>query len=271
MKRFMLICFMILCLLPVGGWAETYAFDLGHDSEGFVPGAALYLPDFTGSGSHWALLSVSDSQTVRVTLTPIALSGPGDAQNTAYTDEIRLEGLSAGDAYVHLELSRDGGPCWRCNLYVIVDSSLDVKIQTAEWMPACGNIAHTAVDYGASDHFTPADMDAAIAVILEAFSAPRTGDREEDVSAWAGHVLQAIRYTSDGRSRRAFEAYGVQYAYRDSQGRPYVDGICFETSFHTPMTDDGWTGFEAGRVYSGYRWVLLRTEDGAWEIAALGY
>ncbi len=37
------------------------------------------------------------------------------------------------------------------------------------------------------------------------------------------------------------------------------------------MTDDGWTGFEAGRVYSGYQWVLLQTEDGAWEIAALGY
>jgi hypothetical protein len=37
------------------------------------------------------------------------------------------------------------------------------------------------------------------------------------------------------------------------------------------MTDDGWTGFESGRSYSCYIWILLKTEDGAREMAASGY
>ncbi len=86
-----------------------------------------------------------------------------------------------------------------------------------------------------------------------------------------GYVLHEIHYTSDERSRREFETYGIKYNYRDSQGRPYADGIVFESSFHTPMTDDGWTGFESGYSNSYYNRILLKTEDGAREIATAGY
>ena len=81
----------------------------------------------------------------------------------------------------------------------------------------------------------------------------------------------AVQYVSDEESLRRFDEYGIRYAYRDSQGRPYVDGIYFQSSFYTIMTDDGWTGFESGRNYSGYGWTLLLTEDGEWEYATSGY
>lgn len=63
MKRLMLICLMILCLVPMA-FAETAAdssFDFGfsRSGDGFSPGTVLYLPDFTGTGSQWKILAVS--------------------------------------------------------------------------------------------------------------------------------------------------------------------------------------------------------------------
>ena len=280
MKKLLALLLALCLVIGCAGAAceETAArssFDFESEwayVEDFSPGAVMYLPDFTGTGSHWEVLAVSlDDEIVRVTITPIPLSEPKDAPDAVFVYEIRFEGVSPGDAYVHLELCKDGVPSWRCNLYVIVDPSLDVKIQNMELMPAYGDITHAAIDYGTSEHFTREDMDAALSVILADFSARHEVDQDWGLSGWVGYVLHEIHYTSDERSRREFETYGIKYNYRDNQGRPYVDGIVFESSFHAPMTDDGWTGFESGRGYGDYNWILLKTEDGAWEIATSGY
>ncbi|MBR3016123.1 MAG: hypothetical protein IKH57_03410 [Clostridia bacterium] len=276
MKRLMLICVMILCLMPVvmpeSVASSSFDFGFSESGEGFAPGTVLYLPDFTGIGSHWEILSVSGGDDyVRVTVTPIPLSLPDDTPDAVYTYEVRLEGVEAEDAFVCLELVKDGVPSWRYNLYVIVDPSLDVKIQSAELIPAHGDISNVVIDYGASEHFTQDEMDAAIAVILNDFSAIHRSDQENHLNAWAGFVLHEIHYVSDERSRDRFETYGIHYGYRDSQGRPYVDGIYFQSSFHTMMTEDGRSGFENGRNYDGYGWTLLLTEDGEWEIVTSGY
>ena len=276
MRRLMLICMMILCLMPavMAESAASSSFDFGfsESGEGFAPGTVLYFPDFTGTGSHWEILSVSGGDdTVRVTVTPIPLSLPDDAPDAVYTYKIRLEGVEAEDAFVCLELVKDGVPSWRYNLYVIVDPSLDVKIQSAELIPAHGDISNVVIDYGASEHFTQDEMDAAVAVILNDFSAIHGSDQENNLNAWPGFVLHEIHYVSDERSRDQFETYGIHYGYRDSQGRPYVDGIYFQSSFHTMMTDDGRSGFENGRNYDGYGWILLLTEDEEWEIVTSGY
>ncbi len=286
MKRLMLVCVMILCLAAAlaaaaAESAPTSSFaleDAWWCGRGYVPGATLYLPDFTGTGSHWEVLAVSGGDdTVLVTVTPIPLSRPSDAPDAVYTYEVRLEGVEAEDAFVHLELAKDGVPSWRCNLYVIVDPSLDVKIQSFELMPAYGDTSHVQIDYGASEHFTREEMDAAIAVILRDFRTPHEPGQENNLSAWAGFTLHQISYVSDERSQRQFEYYGREFpyrgnhGYRDSLGRPYVDGIYFQTSFHTMMTDDGWSGFENGRGYGDYGWTLLLTEDGDWDIVTMGY
>ena len=280
MKKTLALLLALCLVMGCAGAAcgETTAkssFDFAGEGihiEDFSPGAVMYLPDFTGSGSRWEVLAVShDDKVVRVTITPIPLSEPKDAPDAVFVYEIRFEGVSPGDAYVHLELCKDGVPSWRCNLYVIVDPSLDVKIQNMELMPAYGDITHAAIDYGTSAHFTREDMDAALAVILADFSARHEAGQDFGLSGWVGYVLHEIHYTSDEESRREFETYGIKYNYRDSQGRPYVDGIVFECSFHSPMTDDGWTGFESGRSYSRYNWILLKTEDGVWEIVTSGY
>ena len=280
MKKLLALLLALCLVMGCAGAAcgETTAkssFDFAGEGihiEDFSPGTVMYLPDFTGTGSRWEVLAVSlDDEIVRVTITPIPLSEPKDAPDAASVYEIRFEGVAPGDAYVHLELCKDGVPSWRCNLYVIVDPSLDVKIQNMELMPAYGDITHAAIDYGTSAHFTREDMDAALAVILADFSARHEAGQDFGLSGWAGYVLHEIHYTSDEESRREFETYGIKYNYRDSRGRPYVDGIVFECSFRTPMTDDGWTGFESGRSYSRYNWILLKTEDGVWEIVTSGY
>lgn len=140
-----------------------------------------------------------------------------------------------------------------------------------ELFPVHGDTSHVVIDYGTSEHFTREQMDAAIAFILNDFTAVHEPNQEDSLSEWAGFVLHEIHYASDEQSRDRFETYGIRYDYRDSQGRPYVDGIYFQSSFHTIMTDDGWTGFESGRCYGSYGWTLLLTEDGEWEYATSGY
>ncbi len=283
MKRRIAVCLMILCLAAAlssaaAKSAPTSSFDIEDAwwaGRGYVPGATLYLPDFTGTGSQWEILAIQGE--VSVTVTPIALSHPADAPDAVYTYEIRLAGVEKEDAFVHLELCKNGVPSWRCNLYVLVDPSLDVKIQSLELMPAYGDTSHVQIDYGSSEHFTREEMDAAIAVILRDFSTPHEPGQEDSLSAWAGFVLHEIHYVSDDRSRRQFEYYGQTFryrgndGYRDSLGRPYVDGIYFQSSFHSMMTDDGWSGFESGRGHGDYGWTLLLTEDGEWDIVATGY
>ena len=260
MKRFALVL-AILCLL---------AGVVLADEPADMPAAVLCLPDFTGTGSAWEVLAVSSEGAVNATVTPVYLTRSEDP-NAVMTYEVRLEGSRAGDAYVHLELCRDGVPSWRYNLYVTVDAALNVRIETAELMLAYGDVSHAVIEYGESERFSEAERMAAISVVLDDFSAPHGKDQEHCLSGWAGFVLQTVSYASDEASRAAFETYAQRYGYLDSQGRAYVDGIVFYTTFRTPMTDDGWTSFAADSVYSDYRWTLLKTEDGAWEIVTTGY
>lgn len=59
-------------------------------------------------------------------------------------------------------------------------------------------------------------MDAAVAVILNDFSAIHRSDQENHLNAWAGFVLHEIHYVSDERSRDRFETYGIHYGYGTS-------------------------------------------------------
>ena len=250
------------------GPAETppkSSFDFSGEGiliEGYSPGAMICLPDLTGTGSHWEVLSAPD-WAVRVTVWPTVYAGVS-------ADKIFLEGVSPEDAHIILELYQEGIAVWRCNLYVIIDPSLDVKIQTTELMPAYGDTSHAVIDYGTSEHFTRDDMDAAIAVIMAEFGA-RHDKNTREFSGWAGYVLNDVSYYSDEQSRKVFETYARRYGRLDSLGRPYTDGIYFHSSFKTPMFDDGWTGLEFGRTYSDYGWTLLKTQDGEWEIVTAGY
>lgn len=276
MKRMIIIFLLMLCPVGYSCSAESSAnssFDvMCNCGAGFSPGTVIYLPDFTGTGSHWGILSEPD-WLVRAVIAPVAQSAPSDNTEAITMYQLKLEGVSSGDGFVHLELYRDGTASWRYNLYIIVDPSLDVKIQTAELMPAYGDTSHTSIDYGTSDHFTRDEMDAAIAVILADFSArhKENPDPNHDLSAWVGYVLQEVAYSSDEKSYLKFEEYGHRYGVRDSQNRPYTDGIVFYTAFRTPMTDDGWTGFECARTYSGYEWILFLTQDRQWDIISMGY
>ena len=225
----------------------------------YSPGTVLYLPDFTGTDSEWVVNSVTaGDQYVRVTSVPVNMNQFAEGANPKSVYEIRMEGVTPEDAYIWLDLCKDDEVSWRYNIYVIVDESLDVKIQYAELLRWPVDISDVRIDYGTSECFTREDMDQAIAIILRDFS-----------TYWPGFTVHEIRYTSDTESQRDFERNKNTHG-TDSQGQPYVEGIVFESSFHTPMTDDGMTGFKTGE-WDDYHWTLLRTEGGKWDIVNQGY
>lgn len=102
---------MILCLgsaaLAEGAPASSFDFDFSRRDDGFSRGTVVYLPDFAGTGSQWGILAVTGGdEFVQVTVTPIALSSPADAPDAVHTWEVRLVGVEAEDAFVHLELCK---------------------------------------------------------------------------------------------------------------------------------------------------------------------
>ena len=134
-----------------------------------------------------------------------------------------------------------------------------VWLASLEPMYRPGDISHAEIEYRTSEHFTRDDMDAAMAVVLEAFG------------RYYGCELYRLSYTDDEMSAREFIYYAGS---RSSQtGRVYVDGMVLTSDFRTPPEEEGepYSGFNPDADYNGWDWVLLLTEDGAWEIATTGY
>ena len=122
-----------------------------------------------------------------------------------------------------------------------------------------GDTSRAEIDYGASEHFTREEMDAAIGMIRETFA------------GWYGCEMDRLAYTSDEESAREFEYYAGPE--RRKTGRNYVDGIVFASSFRTPPEEEGSpaSGLNPDDTYTGWRWILLKTDAGAWELVTWGY
>ena len=219
------------------------------------PCTTLYLSDFTQSGCQWKLLR-ADENLIAVSI---------DRLNDMCLYKITLEGIQEGEAIVSLGLCEAEDVVWYCNIELTVNEDKQCIILRSDIIPAYGDASNAAINYGSSEHFTHEQMDRAIAEIKNEFH------------SWPGYSLYSIEYTSDKESYDYFNYYSNEFiyqnssGYRDKEGTPYVDGIVFRTCFRTPYVDDGLTGFENGTIYSGYNWVLLCTEEGAWDIVALGY
>lgn len=108
------------------------------------------------------------------------------------------------------------------------------------------------IDYGASELYTQADMDEAIALINAEFS------------AWTGCEMHSLRYAGDDVNNSENLAW-----MNELSDKEYAQVIEFLSDFHSPVEGGG--SWEADTEYNDWNWWLARTEGGNWELLTWGY
>ena len=112
-------------------------------------------------------------------------------------------------------------------------------------------------DYGTSELYTQADMDAAIDAIMAEFG------------TWKGAEMKRIAFTDDKTCTG-----NVSYANElRKDGQPEFDqAIVFTSDFHSPSGEDAKeTAWEPDSDYNGWSWYLGRANGGDWYLLTWGY
>lgn len=111
---------------------------------------------------------------------------------------------------------------------------------------ACGKTAGAEVSLGESQMYSEAERQQALDKAMGHF-------RYE----FDGCELQEIHYSGDDRSREASEEYGKEM-------------MVFTSRFY--VEEDGGDGsLEQDSTYSGWIWLVQKTEDGKWKYYSCGY
>ena len=179
MKRLILVFFLCILMAPViNATAVEQYLSADYHGEKYV---VFYLPDLTDGDGVWACDGF-DYDIVNVTVTPhpVGRMTPGSVPKYVY--QLKIEGLSAGFAFVTVDLTSKDQLAWRYNFFVEVDDALNVVIRYAELQRGEGDITDVTIDYGHSEHFTQEQMEKAVQVILN------------DFKSWTGYVLHDITY-----------------------------------------------------------------------------
>ena len=139
------------------------------------------------------------------------------------------------------------------------DSASDAQTPAPQTAAAAATAeGELAIDYGASDHYTRADMDAAIACIQAEFA------------GWEGCVLHSVTYAGDEWNDPAAVKWLNQLkAEKQAEGPEYTECIMFLSSFHSPA--DGGGAWRPDDEYTGWQWWLGRPAGGDWQLMSWGY
>ena len=113
--------------------------------------------------------------------------------------------------------------------------------------------ADVAIDYGSSELYTQADMDAAIALI------------EDEFSGWEGCELHRISYAGDECNSEE----NISWMNDLADGQDFTQCIEFVSDFHSPVEGGG--AWEADAEYTDWQWWLARAEGGDWQLLSWGY
>lgn len=120
---------------------------------------------------------------------------------------------------------------------------------------ACGgNIKHVDIDYGTSNVYSKADMDAAIALIINEFA------------TWEGCELHSIRYSSDECNHEKNIKWMNDLGDENTE---FTQCIEFVSDFHSPKAGGG--AWNADSEYTNWQWWLARTDNGKWNLMTWGY
>jgi len=127
-----------------------------------------------------------------------------------------------------------------------------ITILTAFILCGCSNdISNMSIDYGESTIYSEQDMDDATKVILDHFK------------NWSyGYTLYTVSYSGDEFSLKELE-------YRRKSNPDIDECIVFYTSFLTPDRNN--TGFTPNEVHSMWKYILVRSDNGKWEIVGRGH
>ena len=118
------------------------------------------------------------------------------------------------------------------------------------------DIASYEVDYGKSELYTQADMDAAIDVIMAEFN------------TWKGATMKSIAFTDDTTCKESVDYVNEFPAAAETK---FDQAIVFTSSFHSPSGDDAKnTAWEPDADYDNWTWYLARTGDGDWNLLTWG-
>ena len=114
------------------------------------------------------------------------------------------------------------------------------------------------VDYGTSEIYSQADIDSAIATVMDEFD------------AWEDVTMKSIAYAGDeacGEDELAYvnELREAQIPDQDT----FDQAIVLTSDFHTDA--DAQAAWEPDSDYDGYTWHMGRTGNGEWLLMTWGY
>lgn len=144
---------------------------------------------------------------------------------------------------------------------VVIDSLKNISATTwesfgleSEEEPAEGPADEPEIDYGASNLYSKADMDSAIAGICEEFA------------GWEGCALHSVRYAGDDCADRK----NLDWMNSLREEKTFTSCIAFKSDFHSPV-EDGSYAWETDAEYTDWEWWLARPDGGDWELVTWGY
>ena len=116
-----------------------------------------------------------------------------------------------------------------------------------------GQAAASGEDYGDSDLYTQAELEAAAALIREQFE------------SFEGCELHALRYAGDVCN----SAGNLQWMNSLEDGKNFTQVVEFLSDFHSPVEGGG--AWEADQEYTDWQWWLAREDGGDWQLLTWGY
>ena len=108
-------------------------------------------------------------------------------------------------------------------------------------------------DYGESALYTPAELQAAAALIMEQFA------------SFEGCELHSLRYAGDVCNSTG----NIQWMNSLGENTSFTQVAEFLSDFHSPVEGGG--AWEADMEYKDWQWWLAREEGGDWQLMTWGY
>ena len=121
------------------------------------------------------------------------------------------------------------------------------------WLGAV-NDPELTLDYGASELYSPEELEEAVVQIKCKFA------------SFAGCELHALRYAGDTCNSEE----NLEWLNGLDAGKEYVQAVEFLSDFHSPV-EDGPYAWEQDTEYTDYQWWLARAADGGWQLLSWGY
>ncbi len=111
------------------------------------------------------------------------------------------------------------------------------------------------VNYGESQLYTQAEIDAAVDVIMAEFN------------TWEGCTMKALSFTDDATCEE-----NVEYCQMLDPEGGFDQCIVFKSSFHSPNAEQAeGTAWEPDQDYNDWEWYLARSAGGDWKLLTWGY